>query len=214
MSVYIAQNIHPEDKQMYLEINRVYAFIENQQMNKNMNSTIKPNWSAEKNMKLLNRYQELNLIPFSCSVNEILKHDGLTRKELTNLPSHSNITKFDINLIRTYNGLCLKMGTKLDDDNYVILVDVDNKNGTVDKWLDLLKQHQKTTKIKTPTAITGNDGIHYLFKVPSELYKHLQNAYTGLNVDGVKLDIDIKCNNGLQLAEPTKYKPLNGPTKA
>ena len=106
------------------------------------------------------------------------------------------------------------MGTKLDDDNYVILVDVDNKNGTVDKWLDLLKQHQKTTKIKTPTAITGNDGIHYLFKVPSELYKNLQNAYTGLNVDGLKLDIDIKCDNGLQLAEPTKYKSLDGTTKA
>ena len=30
----------------------------------------------------------------------------------------------------------------------------------------------------------------------------------------MKLDIDIKCNNGLQLAEPTKYKSLDGATKA
>ncbi len=40
------------------------------------------------------------------------------------------------------------MGTKADDNHYVILVDVDNKNGTVDERLDLLTHHQTTTNFK------------------------------------------------------------------
>lgn len=96
-----------------------------------------------------------------------MKSHGATKKELSSLPSHYHNTKFDDKFIRTYYGLCLKMGTKADDNHYVILVDVDNKNGTVDEWLDLLTHHQTTTNFKTPTAITGNDGISV------DLYKQL-----------------------------------------
>ena len=36
----------------------------------------------------------------------------------------------------------------IDDNNYLILVDIDNKNNTISKWFDLLKIHHKTKKLK------------------------------------------------------------------
>ena len=177
---------------------------------------IKTNWETEKNQRLLNRYKELDLIPFSCVLEEISKKDSrgemVPKKNLDKLPPHSTITKFQQQYIRTYNGLCLKMGTKTDDGQHIILVDIDNKNDTMEKWVKVLNSHIKTT-LKTPTATTGNGGLHYLFKVPQDMFVKLQNSYTGLIVNGDKLDIDVKGHNGLQLAEPTKYTALDGTTK-
>ena len=61
------------------------------------------------------------------------------KKELENLPAHSKIIKFNRDLIKTYNALCIKVGTKINDSEYVILVDVYNKNDTINEWNDLLK---------------------------------------------------------------------------
>ena len=130
-------------------------------------STKKTNWTVEKNVMLLDRYKELNLIPFSCSLSE----DDKGKKKFTNLPQHATITKYDDKLIKTYNGLCIKTGVKIDDNNYLILVDIDNKNNTISKWFDLLKTHHKTKKLKTPQATTGNNGLHYLFKVSSDKFE-------------------------------------------
>ena len=144
------------------------------------------NWNTDKYQKLLKRYQELNLIPFSCSLSEKLKKDEngdmVPKKEFENLPSHSKITKFKQDLIKTYNGLCIKIGTKINDSDYVILVDVDNKNDTINKWNRLLKIHHKTTNLKTPTATTGNSGLHYLFKISEDKYNKIQKSYTTLTI--------------------------------
>ena len=63
------------------------------------------NWTTDKNEKLIKRYQELNLIPFSCSITEKLKKDEkgemVPKKELENLPAHSKIIKFNHFLIKT-----------------------------------------------------------------------------------------------------------------
>ena len=104
-------------------------------------------------------------------------------------------------------------GDQINDSDYVILVDVDNKNDTMNKWNDLLKTHHKTTNLKTPTATTGNNGLHYLFKVSEDKYNKLQKSYTTLNINNIKLHIDVKAGNGLQLAEPTKYIALGRTTK-
>ena len=88
--------------------------------------------------------------------------------------------------IRAFNGLSLKMGTKIDDAEYVILVDVDNKHNTIKTWKALLKQHHKATVLRTPTATTGNGGLHYLFKVSEEQLNKMQNSYTGLTKKTVK----------------------------
>ena len=72
---------------------------------------LKTCWNTDKNQKLLARYLELNLIPFSCSIAEKLKPDNrgdmVPKKEISNLPCHSKITKYSDDLIRTYNGLAL-----------------------------------------------------------------------------------------------------------
>ena len=77
----------------------------------------------------------------------------------------------------------------------------------------LIKTQHKTTTLKTLTATTRNNGLHYLFKVSGEKYNKIQKSYTTLTVKGDKLDIDIKAGNGLQLAEPTKYTALDGTIK-
>ena len=107
----------------------------------------------------MQRYIELNLIPFSRILSESKKENGDVKKKLENLPSHKAITKYSNNLIRTYNGLSIKTGTKLPDGSYTILVDVDNKNETMTKWERIVKTHNKSLQFKTPTAQTGNKRI-------------------------------------------------------
>jgi hypothetical protein len=176
-------------------------------------STIRTNWTTDRNQQLLKRYQEMGLIPFSCVIEEVLNNDSHPKKELKKMPQHGALQAFDNNLIKTYNGLCLKMGIQLKgNDEYLILIDVDNKNGTMAMWQELLQRHQKIP-FRTPTATTGNNGLHYLFKVSHEQLQQMQSAYTGLMIDGVKYDIDVKARNGVQLAQPTRYTAVDGSIK-
>ena len=134
---------------------------------------LKISWDTNQNKKLLARYKQLQLIGVSCKLEEEFRKDEhgdmVPKKKMSDLPAHSTLTKTEIR--PSYNGLCLKMGTQLPDGSHVILVDVDNKNGTVEKWYALLKKHHRAKKLKTPTATTGNDGLHYLFKVSPEQFK-------------------------------------------
>ena len=115
------------------------------------------------------------------------------------MPSDSQITKCKPSLITTNNGLCIKMGTHMGDGSDVILSDIDNKNDTMEAWRNPVIKHSKSKAIKTPTATTGNNGIH-----------KMQNSYTKLTIDGNKLDIDVKGKSGLQIAEPSKYRAVDG----
>ena len=135
------------------------------------------------------------------------------KQVLENLTVHSKIIQFNQALTQTYNGLCLKMGTKINDSDYVILVDIDNKNDTIIKRNDLLKPHHKTINLKTPTATKGNNGLHYYFKLSEDKYNKIQKSYTTLTINDIKLDIDVKAGNGLQLAEPSRYTALDGSIK-
>jgi hypothetical protein len=74
------------------------------------------NWDADKNKKLLARYQELQLIPLSCGLEEIIKPDSEPRKEMSKIPPHTQIIKYKQSLITSNNCLCIKMGSKLDGD--------------------------------------------------------------------------------------------------
>ena len=162
------------------------------------------NWTTDKNSRSLNRYKELGLIPFSCSINEIEKADQAPKKEMSKMPPHSQITKFKQSLIKSNNGLCIKMGTQMGDGSYVILIDIDNKNNTTEAWRSLVIKHSKSKTIKTQRATPGNKGIHYLFNVSEEPFHKTLNSHTKLTVDGNKLDIDIKGKNGPQIAEQSR----------
>ena len=88
------------------------------------------------------------------------------------------------------------MGIQLKgNDEYLTSVDVDNRNGTMVMWQSLIQRHQQTL-FRTPTATTGKNGLHYLFKVSNEQLQQMQSAHTGLTIDGIKYDIDAKARNG------------------
>ena len=172
------------------------------------NGKIQTNWTLEKNKKLLNRYKELNLIPFSF----IIFENEQNNKKIKSIPLHGGFIKYNENYINSYNGLAIKTGTKIDDDNYLILVDIDNKNGTINKWYEILQFHNGKNKktFKTPYALTGNNGLHYLFKISQEKFNKIQPSYLKISINNKKLDIDIKCYNQMCIAEPTKYKSYDG----
>ena len=48
-----------------------------------------------------------------------------------------------------------------------------------------------------------------MFKVSEEQFHNMQNSDTKLTIDGRKLDIDVKGKNGLQIAEPLKYRAVD-----
>jgi hypothetical protein len=84
------------------------------------------------------------------------------------------------------------MGTQIEEGFYVILIDIDNKNNSMEIWQNLVIKNSKSKTIKTPTATTGNNGLHYLFKVSEEQMNKMQNSYTKLSIDGEKIDVDVK----------------------
>ena len=46
-----------------------------------------------------------------------------------------------------------------------------------------------------------------------EQFHKMQNSYTKITIDGNKLNIDVKGKNGLQIAEPSKYRAVDGSIK-
>ena len=77
-----------------------------------------------------------------------------------------------------------------------------------------MNKHGLTYKtLKTPTAITGNNGYHFLFKVHASRYEAIEKQKLGLTIDGEHYDIDVKANNGLLYCYPTKYESVNGDIK-
>ena len=65
-------------------------------------------WTLEKNQKLIKRYKELNLIPFSFTLSEEV--NDMVPKKVLKTPAHSQITKFEEHYITTANAVALKMG--------------------------------------------------------------------------------------------------------
>jgi len=156
----------------------------------------------------IDKYIAKNLIPFS--INLISTNN---KKQFTFIPQFSQITEKNysqfINNTNTnkMNGLALRLGTIVDNDYYVILLDIDNKedneemkNGMT-KWKELIQNKN----IVTMTQKTGNNGLHYLFKINKKQYETLPATITGLNIDGVKYSIDFKNKNQFVIVEPTKY---------
>ncbi len=175
------------------------------------NEAIKELAKTKKNVKNINnneyakKYINQGFVPFTCN----LKTNEEDKKVLLNVPQFSTLNIDNcINSVNiTHNCMALRMGTKIEDDYYVVLIDIDDKdednaqNGMI-KWKDLTKNMKE---FNTPTQKTGNNGLHYLFKVKEEKFKNLPNAKTKLYIDGEKFTIDFKGFNQFVIVEPTKY---------
>lgn len=150
------------------------------------------------------KYINLKFTPFTLN---IATKDN-NKKYLKNIPKFSDITRENCNnyIDNNMNGFALRVGV-LVDDYYIILIDIDDKEDTKDtkngmtKW-NLLIQDKK---IKTPTQKTGNNGLHYIFKVSEQVFNTLPSSITEININGIKYSIDFKGKNQFMLVEPSKY---------
>jgi hypothetical protein len=155
------------------------------------------------------------LIPFSLKVN--VKSNG--KKELKNIPKFSEIThdNYKQYVDCSTNAMAIRMGctTTSDSNEYVVLIDIDNKEDTqtvkngIIKWKELIKYHTlglvEDKIIETPTQKTGNHGLHYLFKVTKEKFDLLPASITEISINNIKYSIDFKGKNQFALVEPTNY---------
>ena len=73
--------------------------------------------------------------------------------------------------------MALRTGILIDNKYYLILIDIDNKeSATVKNGMDKWKQIIKGKNINTPIQKTGNDGLHYLFKVSQKIFDKLKSS--------------------------------------
>ena len=169
---------------------------------------------------IIDLYEKIGFSPVSASITEKLNAKGKPFKEFK--PIMGGWEKEQVfdrtNISKQKNALFLVMGTKLSDGNYLIGFDVDNKEGKngckngYTKWFEMVEEFGLV--INTPTAKTGNNGMHYLFKISEELF----NSCVGGNITDLKINdetytIDVKCKAGCLIAEPTQYKALDGTIK-
>ena len=151
------------------------------------------------------KYADNGFIPFSLNIET--REDG--RKQLKPPKGYNNIDNDNYSdyIDDTMNGMAIRTGCLLEDNYYLILIDIDDKEDTEDvkngiiKW----KQLTKDKKINTPTQKTGNNGLHYLFKIHTDIFENLSSSGTELVIDNQKYSIDFKCKNQFMIVEPSNY---------
>ncbi len=181
----------------------------------NSNNVIKELENSKKNIKKENnnivfakKYHENGFIPFTLNI--CTKKDG--KKDLKGVPKFSEIDKNNcINKInKNTNGMAIRMGCKYKDEDYfIVLLDIDTKDDKendilsgMTKWKELIEGRKE---LVTPTQRTGNNGLHYLFKVSEDIFAKLPKSITEMSIDGKMYSIDFKGENQFALVEPSKY---------
>lgn len=76
----------------------------------------------------------------------------------------------------------------------LLLLDIDPRNGGIDSAKELAATHGALPK--TLTSQTGGGGVHYLFKRPAGGFG---------NHSGIRPGIDIKCDGGYFIADPSNH---------
>ena len=169
-----------------------------------VNKTVKIVKYSE-NIAYAQTYIDRGLIPFTLNID--IKQNG--KKHLLNIPKFSNIDEenYQDYIKNNMNGMAIRVGTLIDDNYYVVLLDIDNKEDdeTIQNGMIVWKQIIKKKKIQTPTQKTGNNGLHYLFKVKGDVFDELPASITGLIYDNKKTSIDFKGKNQFMIVEPSKY---------
>jgi hypothetical protein len=155
------------------------------------------------------QYAEHGVIPFTLNIG--LKSDGI-KKDLKPPRGYNDIDldNYDDFVSNDMNGMAIRTGCEISDGYFLILIDIDNKetekvkNG-VTKWNSLIERYTKGNNINTPMQKTGNNGLHYLFKIHRDIFDQLPSSGTELQIDGEKYAIDFKGKNQFMLVEPTVY---------
>jgi len=167
-----------------------------------------------KSLKSLQAYKNLNLVIYSCNINFSKKQN---KKTISGCLSNKEMVNYNDDYIKEeHNGYMMKMGTVLQDKNILVGLDIDNKEDHMEKnvevkngmtkWTNILNDNdfKDVYSLDTPIQKTGNNGLHYLFKVNKDDYKQLKTI-NGLFIDGIKYTIDFKAHNQCLLVEPSIY---------
>ena len=163
---------------------------------------------------MLKVYKDLNLPISTVDITEVLNAKGEYKKDFKFRHEWQTIDKYEeININPNSNGYILNTGHILSDGNHLIALDFDSCE---DKSIDGVKKlHEIVGKnLKTDEElnflfqVTGNKGIHLLFKVEPERFKNISSNITGLRINNKQYKIDIRAKGGCIVVEPTKYKSL------
>ena len=179
-----------------------------------------------KSLKFLESCKKLNLVIYTCK----LSFDKKTQKKtISQCESNINMNNYNDDYIKEgQNGYLMKMGTKLEENKYIVGLDIDVKEDYIEtknkkeievkngmtKWIEILKKNyiDDIDSLITPIQKTGNNGRHYLFKLSEDDYKRLKTI-NGLFIDGIKYSIDFKANNQCLIVEPSCYMNDKGELK-
>jgi hypothetical protein len=165
---------------------------------------------------ILEQYNNAKFVYFTCLLTDEKNPEGVYKKKAKEIPAgYTLLTEPLVN--KHHNCYCLLMGTELPDNKqsskqdtyYLIGLDIDNKEtATTKNGIGKIKELFKIHKYKpnTPKAKTGNNGLHYLFKVNENELQQLKSSYTELRIDNEKYAIDAKIKNQLLYVEPTVYQ--------
>jgi P4 family phage/plasmid primase-like protien len=175
---------------------------ESAKLNKRQNFQKNNTWYAS-------QYAENGLIPFTLNIG--LKADGI-KKDLKPPKGYNEIdsNNYENFVDNNMNGMAIRTGCEICDGYYLILIDIDNKETDkvkhgLTKWNSLISQLTKRNEINTPIQKTGNGGLHYLFKVPENIFVNLPSSGTELEIMGEKYAIDFKGKNQFMIVEPSSY---------
>lgn len=144
--------------------------------------------------KQMIRYDELNIVYHSINLTPTgydKNYEKRIKKTPSNMPAYANI-KLEKYFNENMNSLMIPTG-----ENYnLILIDIDNKYDTIDKFNELCKDNDFDRE--TLTEKTINEGYHYYFKLSRKQRNELVNFKSK---DGklFNLHIDVKYTNQFSL---------------
>lgn len=152
------------------------------------------------------KYKNKGLVSFSFKlVEELNQKNNKSKKVMYEQSAWKNINldNYTDHIKNHHNGIAIITG-KISG---VTVFDIDNKNekDSNNGFIWWNKMIEKYGEIKTWRVKTGNNGYHYYFKYNSDI-KTTANCI----LDNNKYTIDIRNDDGIIFAPPTKYKSLSG----
>lgn len=131
-------------------------------------------------------------VPFvSCNMIDV-RLDISTNRIKKDIDKHPTTYQHNKGITTKYDSTCNSCYIPLGFKPHLILVDVDNKNGTLKKWWDIVTNNN--ININTLTTITINNGLHYLYRTTPEQEKLLDKFKSADGKVFQGCDIDIKYN--------------------
>lgn len=146
----------------------------------------------------IKKLMKKEILGFGLKISEKYNENACKYKKELVLPNEWNkLTEWNVD--KFDNGIGILTGNK----NKLFVLDIDNLND----WNNLLDHHNQKEP-NTVSASSGNGGIHLYFKYNDKMI-NIPSSNKCLSLNGKKLDIDVKNNDGFIIAPPSYYNINN-----